>query len=179
MVPFDQPSPKARVPTWPSLALQHSINKMRMIYNYIYSSYYSAYNAKNVEFDRFDFKFCSFLTFNKGVKHIISKFLIYIIYFILIHCPMLSWIYWKALNLLEIPWVFWSHLILKIQNIHIYIYRERERERETYFFLFHISLYYRAFGLDVLRNPRVRHFISGSHEYCSRTTKLNKTQISK
>ena len=60
----------------------------------------------------------------------VSKFLIYIIYFILIHCPMLSWIYWKALNLLEIPWVFWSHLILKIQNIHIYIYIERERERE-------------------------------------------------
>ena len=128
MVPFDQPSPKARVPTWPSLALQHSTNKMRMIYNYIYSSYYSAYNAKNVEFDRFDFKFCSFLTFNKGVKHIISKFLIYIIYFILIHC--LAWIYWEALILiyiiysLEIPCVFWSHLILKFQKKYIYIHTQ-------------------------------------------------------
>ena len=66
----------------------------------------------------------------------VSKFLIYINYFILIHCSILSWIYWKALNSLEIPWVFWSHLILKIQNIHTYIYIYRERERDK-----HISSY--------------------------------------
>ena len=137
MAPLDQASPRARIPTWSSLALQHSINKMRMIYNYICSSYFSTYKAKNVEFDRFDSKFCSFLTSIKAKTHGIQIFNLYYLF----HTYPLSDV---VLNILKSSKFIGNSLGLLISSyiknskytyIYIYIYIERERERERNIFL--------------------------------------------